>query len=641
MPVEDNVEALNNAFKTNPDLKFTLNQNKIIELLMGTQLYQDPYACLRELYQNSLDASRCAIARRKNLGEVNPKCTIEFGVKEDKEHKGGKYLYCLDDGKGMSEYIIENYFLNIGSSYYKSKDFYSEWAHCGFTPTSQFGIGILSCFMIGERLEVLTKEYNGELIAFGVDGPQETFYYWKSNKHISPTDKEIIEKQGSGTLVKVYLKEQYAKEIDDGELNKLELLKCCDFYSNKLDYYDPSNSTNEEENKYVNLFKRWKRHIYKKVFDFVQLPFPEIAVQVRCANALYSIVPRPHLADVDLATFEKDKKYYDKYSSGYWGKNSDLAEYPISISHSNFMYHSMLYLPTKEKSGDEYNEYVYSGLCVDGVSLGSANDFEEDKFEDSLSSLALRGIFNFVGEHKPAVKIDRCSFVSSVHIENPEQLFSDYLDKVIRVTNEHIKKYRIQTGSPLCQKIWDRVISHLPLCSQMLLANHYDKKGYSQIYSFRLSSLMGENNTAPSLMSMESIKIPRNSRHLENDVFLIKKLCSVQSVTITHDGELQLAFGKLPKLPCLNSFFNNRMCDYVVGLPEDLGPYQDYDILMPGYPLVSHRFVKALYEFLVVESGACIGRFHSSNLEFYDYWYRSSRLEHSIFYLEKITRWRN
>ena len=628
--VINEIEPLNGAFKTNPNLKFTLNQNKIIELLMGTQLYQDPYACLRELYQNSLDACRCAIARRKNSGEKDSKCTIEFGVKVDKENEGGKYLYCLDDGKGMSKDIIEHYFLNIGSSYYKSKDFYSKWANSGFTPTSQFGIGILSCFMIGERLEVLTKEHNGELIAFGVDGPQETFYYWSEN-HISLTDKETIEEQGSGTLVKVYLKEQYANEIDDGELENLESLKCLGKnYTIRYGFFS-SFSFDEDVTNDLDLFNRWRRHIYKRVFDFVQLPFPEIAVQVRCAKVLLPIEPRPHLADVDLKTYEKDKKYYDKCLLGSWKNNSDLVGYPINISHSNFIYHTMLVLPTKEEGRYPYQEYVHSELCVDGVSIGGRYDLVVEKFRNSFSDLASCGIINFVGEHKPALKIDRCSFVNKVYIENPEQLISDYLGEVIRITKEHIEKYRIRTGSRRYQKIWDWVISRLPRFLETLLTNHFDEKGYPQICSTALSEFMAETGTVPALMFRESVKVPSDRITYRNNAFLIKKLSSVKSVTFTPDGKLQLTFGELPQLP----YFDTFMEVYVVGLPEDMGPYQDYDILPACYPLVSHRLAKVLRKKLTLESGSYVGAFDSITRTFFVAWYDSSKQKSVFRYINK------
>jgi len=172
-----------NLFIPVDNLKFVLNQTRILELLMGVGLYKDKYLCLRELYQNSMDACKCALANLSIAEGI-----IEFGIGAD---INGRYLYCLDNGIGMTKQIIEDYFLNVGTSYYKSRQFYQLMANWdkGVSPTSQFGIGILSCFMIGDEIEVITKNsYNKEesLISFKVDGPHEKFYY----KSVEEIDKE-------------------------------------------------------------------------------------------------------------------------------------------------------------------------------------------------------------------------------------------------------------------------------------------------------------------------------------------------------------------------------------------------------------------------------------------------------------------
>ncbi|MCH7559885.1 MAG: ATP-binding protein [Thaumarchaeota archaeon] len=60
-----------------------------------------------------------------------------------------KVLTVSDNGIGMDEYIIRTYFARIGLSYYRSPDFKGQ-----FSPISEFGIGILSTFMIAEFIEV-------------------------------------------------------------------------------------------------------------------------------------------------------------------------------------------------------------------------------------------------------------------------------------------------------------------------------------------------------------------------------------------------------------------------------------------------------------------------------------------------------
>lgn len=64
------------------EMRFSLNQSKILELLMGKQLYKDEFLCLRELYQNSLDATKCMMAYNKT-NNSSESFKIEFGIGEE------------------------------------------------------------------------------------------------------------------------------------------------------------------------------------------------------------------------------------------------------------------------------------------------------------------------------------------------------------------------------------------------------------------------------------------------------------------------------------------------------------------------------------------------------------------------------
>lgn len=590
--VDNQVKAENNAFETRPNLKFTLNQNKIIELLMGVQLYSDPYTCLRELYQNALDACRCVIPMREHYGENNPQCTIEFGVKD---YDGGRYLYCLDNGKGMSKHIIEHFFLNIGSSYYKSKEFYTQWAKngAGFAPTSQFGIGILSCFMLGTRLEVLTKEYEGKdgLIYFGVDGPQEMFYYW-SNERIPDEDKEIFSRRQSGTLVKVYLKKEYADNLESGPLEKLELLKCID--------PDDDDIARIEDDKYRNLFNPWQRHIYKHVFDFVQIPFPNIAVQVRVGDDLLPIDPRPSMAKVDWQEYEQDAEMVMRLRVVFgfeWHKNTHSIAYPIVIKRPTYHFHSMLCLPTQEDETFEYNSYESADTCVDGVQIISHLTVGYDMEYDMRKV----GIFNFVGSHKPQITVDRRKFVNTIPIDDMKALCTDYVGEVYRITKEHISNHNIPTDSSFCGKIWRWVIEREANDNiRLLLMNHFDAEGYP---SFDIKTLFA-TLPLPQLMSMKEIILPYHSvsEDLEDNLFLIKKLAAVKSYTIAENGDLHLTFTEPQTMP----LFIRDPDSCSVGLPEDKGLFEDYDMVSSFLPLASHRLAE-VYEFSVkLDSGAVL-----------------------------------
>ncbi len=140
--------------------KFTLNKNQIIDLLMGTELYGKPEVALRELIQNSIDACLVREKLSKVWGEeYTPQIKVSFYSKDN-----GDYLEIYDNGIGMDQHIIDNYYSNVGSSFYKSREFYELMsdADVQYKPISRFGIGILSCFMVSDSLEVDTKRVIGK-----------------------------------------------------------------------------------------------------------------------------------------------------------------------------------------------------------------------------------------------------------------------------------------------------------------------------------------------------------------------------------------------------------------------------------------------------------------------------------------------
>lgn len=164
------------------DLQFHLDQHEVQNLLMGETLYGDPSLCIRELIQNSLDALELRELRLKmkhksdsyarlNGERTRPGWVRESDGREDElrvmldwgvdEHTGQYWLRVADNGVGMTLDVIKKYFTQIGKSFYRSPEFNQERAVLKAageiaSPISIFGIGILSCFMIAERLVVRT-----------------------------------------------------------------------------------------------------------------------------------------------------------------------------------------------------------------------------------------------------------------------------------------------------------------------------------------------------------------------------------------------------------------------------------------------------------------------------------------------------
>jgi molecular chaperone HtpG len=129
------------------DFCFELDYRRVLDLLMGERFYGDPIVALRELLQNSVDAVRYRESLEKREGNgYTP--SIEVSLKNDE-------LIVEDNGIGMDEGIFENYFMKVGRSYYQSLNFRQK--NLDIDPVSEFGIGILSVFMVASKFTVESK----------------------------------------------------------------------------------------------------------------------------------------------------------------------------------------------------------------------------------------------------------------------------------------------------------------------------------------------------------------------------------------------------------------------------------------------------------------------------------------------------
>lgn len=173
------------------DTKFSLSKKQIIDLLMGTKLYGKPEVALRELLQNSIDA--CLL--RQKLSELwgieyTPKIKVSLYNKNSID-----YLKVSDNGIGMNQHIIDNYYTNVGCSYYSSREFSELMVsfQSSFTPISRFGIGILSCFMVCDSMEVTTRRIkerfeSDDALHISIEGYESLFVISDSDKKEPGTD---------------------------------------------------------------------------------------------------------------------------------------------------------------------------------------------------------------------------------------------------------------------------------------------------------------------------------------------------------------------------------------------------------------------------------------------------------------------
>jgi molecular chaperone HtpG len=99
----------------------------------------------------------------------------------------------------MDQEIIDNYYSQIGSSFYNSTEFYELKAdnNISFIPNARFGIGILSCFMVADTLIVDTRRLYGahdssEPLKIIVQGHDSIFWISKGDRNIPGTTTELI-----------------------------------------------------------------------------------------------------------------------------------------------------------------------------------------------------------------------------------------------------------------------------------------------------------------------------------------------------------------------------------------------------------------------------------------------------------------
>lgn len=175
--------------------KFDLSKEQVVDLLMGTKLYANPEVALRELLQNSIDA---CLLRKALEDEWSNSYTPEIMVHYYTDGEDN-ILQITDNGTGMDQGIIDRHYSKIGSSFYKSAEFFElkQEANADFIPTSRFGIGILSCFMVADTLEVDTRRVRasydyGEPIKLVVEGQESIFLVKKGERKEPGTTTKLV-----------------------------------------------------------------------------------------------------------------------------------------------------------------------------------------------------------------------------------------------------------------------------------------------------------------------------------------------------------------------------------------------------------------------------------------------------------------
>ena len=134
------------------EVKVTANP-EIVKLMIEPLYGDDPTYGVRELLQNAVDA--CVERKEWECKHGNPDYKGFVDVRVE-----GDTFTITDNGMGMNEDILLNYYLSAGSSYRNSEAWKAANAPDGESQvarTGKFGVGFLASFLLGDEIEVLTQ----------------------------------------------------------------------------------------------------------------------------------------------------------------------------------------------------------------------------------------------------------------------------------------------------------------------------------------------------------------------------------------------------------------------------------------------------------------------------------------------------
>lgn len=161
--------------------------------ILAKHLYPESDVFVRELLQNAHDA----IKRR--LEHSNDQAAI--GSIRIRMEPGKDQIQFVDNGLGMTEEEIHDYLATIGRS---GTDEYRQrlieagrWAEVSVI--GQFGIGLLSTFVVASKVEVDTQSYL----------PDQPAWRWVSDGNKEYTLQKLPARPDSGTTVLLRITEQY------------------------------------------------------------------------------------------------------------------------------------------------------------------------------------------------------------------------------------------------------------------------------------------------------------------------------------------------------------------------------------------------------------------------------------------------
>lgn len=151
-------------------ISFEMDRARIVQLLIGDHLYANQDVAIRELVQNSLDSCKL----RQTLNQ-------SYSCKISLQKLGDGTLVIEDNGLGMDFIEAKGFLSTIGSSFCNSESFRQCFVESEYSPIAQYGIGMLSCFLIADQMIIETYKDGQEPCKFTVESVAQEWRYEKGS----------------------------------------------------------------------------------------------------------------------------------------------------------------------------------------------------------------------------------------------------------------------------------------------------------------------------------------------------------------------------------------------------------------------------------------------------------------------------
>ena len=157
-----------------------IENTNMMQSIASEQFYETWTAFIRELLINAIDACNMRQALEWSWGTeflemeearalnsmrnpYSPQISIQYNSETQR-------LVFEDNGIGINARDIEQYVAKIGVSFYQSEDFSTQQLH--YEPVAQFGVGMLSGFMVARALLIESRKDKSVYTAWNVTDRQ-------------------------------------------------------------------------------------------------------------------------------------------------------------------------------------------------------------------------------------------------------------------------------------------------------------------------------------------------------------------------------------------------------------------------------------------------------------------------------------